>query len=55
MVVARNESFEVKNVEAGNPGICRTYVTHLDLFGVGVKALNPDKERGCPCLSHHGS
>jgi len=55
MVVARNESFEVKNVEAVNPGICRTYITHLGLIGVGVKVLNPGKEGGCPCLSHHGS
>ena len=37
MVVARNESFEVKNLEAVNPGICRMYVTHLGLIGVGVK------------------
>ena len=55
MVVARNESFEVKNIEAVNPGICRTYATHLGLIGVGVKVLNPGKEGGCPCLSHHGS
>jgi len=55
MVVARNESLKVKNVEAVNPGICRTYVTYLGLIGVGVKVLNPGKEGGCPCLSHHGS
>ena len=28
---------------------------HLGFKGVGVKVLNPGKEGGFPCLSHHGS
>jgi hypothetical protein len=55
IVVPRNESSAVNVVVAVRPAVCRTYVTHLDFEGVGVKVSNPGKEGGFPCLSHHGS
>ena len=55
IVVPRKESWAVKTVVAVNPGVRRTYVTHLGLIGEGVKVTKPGKEGGLPCLSHHGS
>jgi hypothetical protein len=55
IVVPKKESWAVKTVLAVNPGVWRTYVTHLGLVGEGVKVSNPGNEGGFPCLSHHGS